>query len=99
MQLKWNLAISNLRLTSDNPRKEDPLEIINEIEEGLIKTSCSYIKHENRKEAIFKALDFAKPGDVVIIAGKGHETYQIIGETITHLDDREIAAEYFNKYK
>jgi UDP-N-acetylmuramoyl-L-alanyl-D-glutamate--2,6-diaminopimelate ligase len=84
-------------ITSDNPRNEDPMEIINEIEQGILETNCAYIKRENRKEAIFKALENAKSGDVVIIAGKGHETYQIIGDTTIHFDDREVVAEYFNR--
>ncbi len=84
-------------ITSDNPRKEEPMTIINEIEEGILKTGCEYIKHENREEAIFKALDRACLGDVVIIAGKGHETYQIIGDTTIHFDDREVVAKYFNR--
>lgn len=84
-------------ITSDNPRKEDPVTIINEIEQGILKTNCSYIKQENRKEAILEALHKANPGDVVIIAGKGHETYQIIGDTTIHFDDREVVAEYFNR--
>jgi UDP-N-acetylmuramoyl-L-alanyl-D-glutamate--2,6-diaminopimelate ligase len=82
-------------ITSDNPRKEDSMAIINEIEQGILKTSCDYIKHENRKQAIFKALDKASFGDVVIIAGKGHETYQTIGDRTIHFDDREVVAEYF----
>lgn len=84
-------------ITSDNPRKEEPMAIINEIEQGILKTSCDYIKHEDRKEAIFMALDKAMSGDVVVIAGKGHETYQIIGENTIHFDDREVVAEYFNR--
>jgi UDP-N-acetylmuramoyl-L-alanyl-D-glutamate--2,6-diaminopimelate ligase len=84
-------------ITSDNPRKEEPMTIINEIEQGILKTSCDYIKQENRKEAIFKALDKASFGDVVIIAGKGHETYQIIGDNTIHFDDREVVEEYFNR--
>lgn len=84
-------------ITSDNPRKEDPMAIINEIEQGILKTSCDYIKHENRKEAIFKALDKANKGDIVIIAGKGHETYQIIGDITLHFDDKEVVSEYFNR--
>jgi UDP-N-acetylmuramoyl-L-alanyl-D-glutamate--2,6-diaminopimelate ligase len=84
-------------ITSDNPRKEDPMTIINEIEQGILKTGCDYIKHENRKEAIFKALDKANKGDIVIIAGKGHETYQIIGDNTLHFDDKEVVAEYFNR--
>ncbi|MBL4937387.1 UDP-N-acetylmuramoyl-L-alanyl-D-glutamate--2,6-diaminopimelate ligase [Clostridium sp. YIM B02515] len=84
-------------ITSDNPRKEDPITIINEIEQGILKTNCHYEKCENRKEAIFKALEKADIGDVVIIAGKGHETYQIIGDTTIHFDDREVVREYFDK--
>ncbi|ERI95193.1 UDP-N-acetylmuramoyl-L-alanyl-D-glutamate--2,6-diaminopimelate ligase [Clostridiales bacterium oral taxon 876 str. F0540] len=82
-------------ITSDNPRSEDSMTIINEVEQGIIKTNCQYEKCENRKAAIFKALDNAALGDVVIIAGKGHETYQIIGENTIHFDDREIVREYF----
>lgn len=82
-------------ITSDNPRKEEPLSIINEIEPGILRTGCNYIKDENRKEAIFKALDKASYGDVVIIAGKGHENYQIIGESTIHFDDKEVVEEYF----
>lgn len=83
-------------ITSDNPRKELPLTIINEIEKGILETSCSYVKLENRKDAIFTALNKASFGDVVIIAGKGHETYQIIGNSIFPFDDREVVKEYFN---
>lgn len=81
-------------ITSDNPRKEDGMRIINEIEQGILKTDCSYIKLENRKKAIFKALEKAESGDVVVIAGKGHETYQIIGDSTIHFDDREVVEEY-----
>lgn len=84
-------------ITSDNPRKEETMTIINEIEQGILKTSCDYSKLENRKEAIFKALNKASLGDVVIIAGKGHETYQIIGDNTIHFDDRELVTEYFNR--
>lgn len=84
-------------ITSDNPRKEEPMTIVNEIEQGILKTNCDYIKLENRKEAIYKALDKTRSGDVVIIAGKGHETYQIIGDNTIHFDDREVVAEYFNR--
>jgi len=84
-------------ITSDNPRKEDPMTIINEIEQGTLKTTCDYLKIEDRKEAIFTALDKASSGDVVIIAGKGHETYQILGDTTIHFDDKEILIEYFNR--
>ncbi len=82
-------------ITSDNPRTEDPIGIIEDIEAGLIKTSCRYEKDENRKNAIFRALDVAKPEDVVIIAGKGHENYQMFANHTIHFDDREVVREYF----
>ncbi len=65
-------------LTSDNPRTEDPMEILNAIEEGIKKTDGKYTVIENRREAIRYALGYAKEGDIVILAGKGHETYQEI---------------------
>lgn len=83
-------------ITSDNPRLEIPSLIIEDIEQGVIKTACSYIKNANRKDAIFIALNKAKAGDVIIIAGKGHEKYQIVGKEFYHFDDKEIVQEYFN---
>ncbi len=80
-------------LTSDNPRTEDPLEIIRGIETGLKETDCPYLVNSDRREAIHQAVSKAKAKDVVIIAGKGHETYQIIGNDKYHFDDREIAKE------
>jgi UDP-N-acetylmuramyl-tripeptide synthetase len=80
-------------LTSDNPRTEDPLKIILQIETGLKKTSCPYLVISDRREAIYQAIIKANPNDVVLIAGKGHETYQIIGSDKFHFDDREIAHE------
>lgn len=76
-------------LTSDNPRTEDPLKILDQIEEGIRQTSCPYTKIENRKQAIHTAIREARPLDVILVAGKGHEDYQIIGREKTHLDDRE----------
>ena len=81
-------------ITSDNPRTEDPQTIINEIEEGVKKTEAFYRKIEDRKEAILYALREAKAGDVVLIAGKGHENYQILKDRIIHFDDSEIVKEY-----
>lgn len=78
-------------LTSDNPRSEDPMEILKMIESGIQNTKGSYQLIENRKDAIEKALLLAQKGDVVLIAGKGHETTQTIGHVTTHFDDREIA--------
>jgi len=84
-------------LTSDNPRTEDPLKIISQIEAGLKETNCPYFVISDRHEAIHQASRRAKSGDVVLIAGKGHETYQIIGSEQFHFDDREIAREALEK--
>ncbi len=80
-------------ITSDNPRTEDPLVIIREIEKGVEETGVAYQAVSDRREAIFKAVGEARSGDVVIIAGKGHETYQVIGGDKFHFDDREAATE------
>ncbi len=82
-------------ITSDNPRSEDPLNIICDIEEGILRTACEYIVVENRREAIRRALDEAKGNDVVLIAGKGHENYQEIHGMKYHFDDKEIVEEYY----
>ncbi|HXG82732.1 MAG TPA: UDP-N-acetylmuramoyl-L-alanyl-D-glutamate--2,6-diaminopimelate ligase [Pyrinomonadaceae bacterium] len=86
-------------VTSDNPRTENPLEIISEIEAGLKETDCPYLLISDRHEAIHRAIRRAKTGDVVLIAGKGHETYQIIGSQKFHFDDREIAREALEKLR
>ncbi len=83
-------------ITSDNPRKEEPSLIINDIEVGMAKTNCSYEKIEDRKQAIFKALHITEVGDTVIIAGKGHENYQILKTETTHFSDEEVVKEYFS---
>lgn len=80
-------------LTSDNPRTENPLEIIQEIEAGLTAANTNYATIPDRREAIFRAVNEARTGDVVLIAGKGHETYQIVGDQKYHFDDREVARE------
>ncbi len=80
-------------VTSDNPRTENPLKILSEIEVGLKETNCPYLIISDRREAIHRAIQKAKPNDVVLIAGKGHETYQIVGSEKYHFDDREIAIE------
>ena len=84
-------------ITSDNPRSEDPMEIIKEIEEGIkgIKNGKKpdYLIMPDRREAICKAVELARKDDIVVIAGKGHEDYQIIGDKKSHFDDREIARE------
>ncbi len=80
-------------ITSDNPRTENPLKIIEEIEVGVQKTDCEYQIVSDRRDAIFQALKKAKTSDVVLIAGKGHENYQIIGDDKFDFDDRKIASE------
>ncbi|MCM2277644.1 MAG: UDP-N-acetylmuramoyl-L-alanyl-D-glutamate--2,6-diaminopimelate ligase [Oligoflexia bacterium] len=80
-------------VTSDNPRTEDPLSIIEEIRLGIA-SDCSNCQVEpDRRKAIHAAIALARPGDVVLIAGKGHEDYQIIGTRKIHFDDREVALE------
>ena len=86
-------------VTSDNPRTENPLQIIEEIEVGLKNANCPYLSISDRREAIHLAISKAKPNDVVLICGKGHETYQIIGNDKFHFDDREIAREALEKLK
>ena len=80
-----------LIITSDNPRTEDPVKIIDMVEMGVKETPAKYIKITNRKEAIAYAIEKAESGDIVIIAGKGHEDYQIIGKTKYPFSDFEIA--------
>jgi len=80
-------------LTSDNPRTEDPETILADVEKGLQATGKPYLKITDRREAIFRAIAEARRGDVVIIAGKGHEDYQIIGTQMIRFDDREVARE------
>ncbi len=80
-------------ITSDNPRNEDPLSIISEIEVGVRSKTSSFEIMTDRRKAIFRAVETARTGDVVIIAGKGHETYQIVNEEKFHFDDREVARE------
>ena len=81
-------------VTSDNPRTEDPDFIISEILPGLEGTTTPYVVEPDRVKAIRWAMDHARPKDVIILAGKGHETYQIIGHEKRHLDEREVVAEY-----
>lgn len=80
-------------LTSDNPRSEDPRAIIAEIEPGARKGGGAYVVEPDRRRAIRLALEAAEPGDVVVIAGKGHETGQEFADRIVSFDDRVVAAE------
>lgn len=107
-------ALSDVALiTSDNPRSENPEEIIAQIEAGVLSTgreripetpaawvagqrsapSRGYLVDHNRRDAIARAVGMARPGDVVLIAGKGHEDYQILGAQTLPFDDRKVAAE------
>ncbi len=84
-------------ITSDNPRTEDPAAIVNEIEEGMKKTDGKYTVIVDRREAIGYALDHAKKDDVIILAGKGQETYQIIGKEKHDFDERAVVYKHLNK--
>ncbi len=84
-------------ITSDNPRTEDPIAIINQIEEGMRRTKGRYTVIADRREAIGYALDNAKAGDVIILAGKGQETYQIIGREKRDFDERVEVFRHLNK--
>lgn len=84
-------------ITSDNPRSEDPLEIIEDIKKGINKTSGKYIVIPERKEAIKHCIENAKKGDVIILAGKGHEEYQEIKGIKYPFNEREIALEFLNR--
>ncbi len=78
-------------LSSDNPRTEDPLKIITDIIVGLQKTSGKYLIEPDREKAIGLAMDEARAGDIVLLAGKGHENYQILADTTLEFDDRDMA--------
>ncbi len=82
-------------VTSDNPRTEDPSAIIRDIEEGMTAYKDTYTVVENRREAIAHAMAIAEEGDVVILAGKGHETYQILKDETIDFDERAIVKEIF----
>jgi len=80
-------------LTSDNPRTENPFAILEQVEEGTKETGTPYEVLQDRREAIFKGVNMLKPDDALVIAGKGHEDYQIIGTEKHHFDDYEVAIE------
>ena len=84
-------------ITSDNPRSEKPEDIIAQIEAGIRKTSGKYKVIVDRKKAIEYALKQAEKNDLVLVAGKGHETYQEINGEKHHFDDREVIAEALKK--
>lgn len=84
-------------VTSDNPRTEKPDAIIADILDGMTGTKTPYVVVENRVDAIHYAMDHAQSRDVIILAGKGHETYQIIGHEKRHLDEREVVSEHIRE--
>jgi UDP-N-acetylmuramoyl-L-alanyl-D-glutamate--2,6-diaminopimelate ligase len=77
-------------ITSDNPRTEEPGQIIRDIEAGMLKTNGKYVVIEDRTEAIRYAMKNAENGDIIVLSGKGHETYQIFRDKTIHYDEREI---------
>ncbi len=84
-------------ITSDNPRSEDPESIIEDITAGIGKTNAKVIVDSDRKGAIRKALEAAQAGDIVVLAGKGQETYQILASGKIHFDEREAVAEILSE--
>lgn len=86
-------------VTSDNPRTEDPMLIISEIEAGVKRTGTPYKVIENRRDAIAYALSIAQKSDIIVIAGKGHENYQEINGVKHHFDDKEIVEELLRQRK
>lgn len=85
-------------LTSDNPRSEEPLQIMNDALVGLRRTTTRTIVEPDRALAIRRAIEEANAGDIVILAGKGHETYQIFRDRTIHFDDREVAREALRSF-
>ena len=84
-----------LVITSDNPRTEQPEAIIQDILPGVTKPKGQYHVEPDRRQAIYYAMDHARAGDVIVLAGKGHETYQEVNGVKNHMDEREIVADYF----
>ena len=97
---RWQLYLrkeaTKVILTSDNPRTEDPEKILDEMEAGITPDlKKKTLRIADRKVAIRTAVMLANPGDVILIAGKGHETYQEINGVKHHFDDREVLREAF----
>ena len=77
-------------ITSDNPRFEEPQDIINDIKTGMAKTDGKYVEICDRKEAITYAIEHGEPGDIIVLAGKGHEDYQEIKGVKHPMDERDL---------
>lgn len=84
-------------VTSDNPRTENPYAILHEILAGMADSATPFAVLESRREAIAYALDHARTGDVVVLAGKGHETYQVVGAETLPLDERQVVREHLSQ--
>ncbi|MSV29119.1 MAG: UDP-N-acetylmuramoyl-L-alanyl-D-glutamate--2,6-diaminopimelate ligase [Bryobacterales bacterium] len=85
-------------LTSDNPRSEDPIGIMNDALVGLRRSDVPHAIEPDRAKAIRRAIEEARPGDLVLLAGKGHETYQVLKDRTIHFDDRETAREALQEF-
>ena len=85
-------------LTSDNPRSEDPLAIMNDALVGIRRVDVPHVIEPDRATAIARALKEARLGDVVILAGKGHETYQVLKDRTIAFDDRAVARDVLKGY-
>src|SRR6202040_3272396 len=85
-------------LTSDNPRSEDPLAIMNDAVVGIRRKDVAHVVEPDRAAAIARALNEAREGDIVILAGKGHETYQVLKDKTIDFDDRQVAREVLRGY-
>ena len=97
LMAKASLAADYVVVTSDNPRTEDPQAIINDILPGMAEGKGRYEVVVDRREAIARAIQLAQPGDSILLAGKGHEDYQIIGTEKRYFDDAAIAAQELEK--
>lgn len=83
-------------ITSDNPRFEEPQDIINDIKTGISKTTGNYVEIINRKDAIRYVIEHGEPGDIIVLAGKGHEDYQEIKGVKYPMDERVLIQEILN---
>ena len=86
-------------ITSDNPRFEEPMDIISEVEKGVLLENKEFVSIENREEAIFYALNMAMQGDVILIAGKGSEKYQEVLGIKKLYNDKDTVKEHFRRKK
>ena len=86
-------------LTSDNPRTEDPMEILREIEAGIKETTGEYVVIENRRDAIRHALEIGREGDIIVLCGKGHETYQETMGVKRPFDEKVVVQELMTELR